>query len=78
MYAFLNGILFTAKEAFSIDSKADDGLPSSGAYYTLKGVTSGSCAQHPDCVTNDHTFPTTEYDFSNENVSCRIHYWLTR
>jgi len=31
--SFLNGILFTAKEASSLDKKADDGIPYSGKYY---------------------------------------------
>lgn len=75
---WLNGILFTAKEAYSLDAKFDDGIPSSGLYYTFKGHTTGSCATHPDCVMDGYSAMSTTYNFANDNISCRMGYWLKK
>jgi prepilin-type N-terminal cleavage/methylation domain-containing protein len=76
--AWLNGILFSAKEAYSLDAKFDDGVPSSGNYYTAKGVTSGACVEHPDCVMDGSVATSTTYNFTNNNISCRIFYWIKK
>lgn len=75
----LNGYVFTAREANAIDSKADDGFPSSGRWYIVEGAIPSSCFPMIGCVMDDHRVSlSTTYNFTNEIASCRMLHWLKK
>lgn len=66
-----NGFL-TAKEAYSIDLKMDDGIADSGTVYTIRG------ANGSECVTAIWTATAASYDLDSTEKSCEILYWYRK
>lgn len=59
--------MMSAKEAYSVDMKLDDGNASTGMFYTIR-QTSG-------CTTAASTASSADYDLSNKEKTCILVYW---
>lgn len=67
--------ILTPKELWSIDTKFDDGKPSSGSIRTIEPVSGGSWNNDNDCATTNST-ATAEYKLTNEGLECVIVFLL--
>jgi hypothetical protein len=74
-YPWADGIL-TPRDAQFIDLKIDDGLPSSGILYILRGDSLFATANA--CTDIDWTGGVTTANLvtTDYKESCRLHYWL--
>lgn len=68
------GGIVTARDAFAIDDKIDDGSPYKGFFYTIRDLTSVSS----NCLTNDHTASTSQYKLDDNSTSCHLVYWYKK
>lgn len=68
-----NGSIFNATEAYSLDLKADDGIP-----YTGKLISFRACNQqlNTTCVSGTHSVAPNAYLLSDSAVTCRISWAL--
>lgn len=63
----------TAREAWDIDTKIDDGNPATGAVFSLKGLTSLA----PACATTS-AVSTAAYNLTRSDKTCELHMQLPR
>ncbi len=74
------GGVVTARDAFAVDSKIDDGNPSKGYFYTVRRHpnTGESAATISSCVTGAHTDTTAEYKLDDSSKECHLVYWYKK
>jgi prepilin-type N-terminal cleavage/methylation domain-containing protein len=72
--------LITAKDAYSIDKKIDDGVPTAGQLYTMAAGDSGT-----NCVSSTSAAATTAtlaaavtYQLTNTAKDCQLVYWYKK
>lgn len=70
--AALNGTIpdnpaISAKDAYSIDVKIDDGLASAGMFFAIRSAT--------NCTSADSTAASANYNLSDTTIDCRLIYY---
>ncbi len=63
----LNYGVLSAKDAYSIDVKIDDGLASSGLLYAVRYAT--------NCTSADYTAASATYNLSDTTIDCKLFYY---
>lgn len=66
--------LFTAKDAYTIDLKIDDGLASQGYMFASWGDNISTSS----CVDNNPSSGSATYQLNDTTASCRLHFWFDR
>lgn len=76
-YRFISGAMFTSQEAWTIDSKMDDGEADGGMIYTINGWTNyyDFSSQGTSCVTGAVSDNSSDYTFYTLET-CTIHFWI--
>lgn len=64
----------SAKNAYSIDMKIDDGKASSGTFYSIREDVTGSVG----CVDNDWNSASANYDLDSTEQTCNLIYWYKK